>query len=203
MLKKNLKHTVLLLSLAVLLIAGAGTVIAYIHMQTGTVTNSFTPTHVNVEVHEKSFQNNVKTDVSVQNVNEQGSIPAYIRAKVIVTWKKDTSGQTGAGISFDTYGQNPIKGTHYAMTLKEYDSTSKDPRWVEGNDGFYYYTAAVEPGETTDILIDEAKLLSDAGIPDGYYLSVEIVAEGIQSVPVSTVVDAWKVTVDKDGNISN
>ena len=46
------------------------------------------------------------------------------------------------------------------------------------------------------MLIDECKLLENASVPDGYHLSVEIVASAIQSAPDSVVQNMWHVTVE-------
>lgn len=40
-------------------------------------------------------------------------------------------------------------------------------------------------------MIDECKLLDSANVPDGYYLSVEIVASAIQSTPTTVVTENW------------
>ncbi|MBQ5837841.1 MAG: hypothetical protein IIW39_04130, partial [Clostridia bacterium] len=62
--------------------------------------------------------------------------------------------------------------------------------WEKGNDGYWYCKKEVAPEETTGILIEEAKQLKPA--PEGYYLSIEIVASAIQSSPDTTVKTQWK-----------
>ena len=50
----------------------------------------------------------------------------------------------------------------------------------------------------TNELIKECKAVAGKA-PEGYSLSVEIIADAIQSVPTHVVVDSWKVKLDTDG----
>ena len=140
-------------------------------MNTQSVTNTFEPTKVSCAVDE-TLTATEKKDVKVINT---GDIDAFIRAEVVVTWKKQE------GNSYVVYGQRPEKGTDYVVSLN-----LKEDGWVEGNDGFYYFTKAVAPESVsadshfTDILINSCTV---TGTPpsDGYYLSVEIIASAIQA----------------------
>ena len=51
-------------------------------------------------------------------------------------------------------------------------------------------------------MIENIEVLDTANIPDGYFLSVEIVASAIQAKPTSVVTSQWGVTVANDGTIS-
>ena len=44
-------------------------------------------------------------------------------------------------------------------------------------------------------------ILHKTQAPEGYSLSVEIIADAIQSVPKEAVESSWPVKVDADGNI--
>ena len=147
----------------------------------GPVTNTFTPAQVSCEVDE-TFQNNVKSAVSIKNTS---NIDAYIRAYVVVTWK-DAQG--------NVYGKLPVKDTDYTMTMPN------NTKWFKSGD-YYYYPDAVPSGASTGMLIEECKLI---GTPpaDGYSLSVEIIAEAIQSLPAMTVASVWPVTVNADGTLT-
>ena len=79
----NKKVILLAVSLMLILSAAIGGTVAYLIDQTGSITNTFTPAKVTPEVTE-DFTNNVKKDVKITN---KGDIPAYIRVKVVVTWK--------------------------------------------------------------------------------------------------------------------
>ena len=109
-------------------------------------------------------------------VKNTGTAQAYIRASYAVNWL-DGGGNIVAAVPED-----------YSCDLV------KDPQgaWVEGGDGYFYYPDPVDPG-------DEAPSLLTCGVyyPEdpAYTLSVEVVAEAIQSNPAGAAEDAWGVRV--------
>lgn len=153
--------------------------LAFLLSRTDPVVNSFQPSKVTCEINE-TFENGVKTDVSVKNT---GNTTAYIRASIVVSWV-DESGNISA--------VPPSEGTDYSMIL------DLDNGWVQGGDGYYYYTKAVDPSNNTDVLIKECQQLKDKS---GYKLSVNCIASAIQSLPASAVGEAWKVGVDSEGSL--
>lgn len=191
--KKKLSKKSLTLVVSVLLIAifAVGGTLAWLNTKTRGMTNTFTPGKVTTEV-EENLDNDTKSDVKIKNT---GNIDAYIRAMVVVTWKNE-AGEV-------VYGSAPREGIDYNI---EYDMTD----WVLGSDGFYYYTKTVAPSDTTSVLIKSCSPVADrspvdkysADDPTNYYLSVEIVSSGIQSVPTSTVESSWGVTIAEDGTLS-
>ena len=104
----------------------------------------------------------------------------------MVTWK-DAQG--------NVYGQKPAEGRDYTMTMPT------DTGWAAGADGYWYYTSPVANDSSTGVLIDRCALADGAAVPEGYGLSVEIIAEAIQSLPATTVADVWPVTVAADGTL--
>ena len=99
--------------------------------------------------------------------NHSDSVKAYIRAAIVVNWM-DNQG--------NVWATKPVEGKDYEMVINETD-------WTESpaDSGIYYYNKeAVPAGESTEILITSAKPLKDAPA-DGYYLSIEILAQGIQA----------------------
>lgn len=173
------RSLVLVVSVLALVLAVAGGTLAWLTANSGPVTNTFTPAQVSCEVDE-TFQNNVKSAVSIKNTS---NIDAYIRAYVVVTWKNADG---------NVYGK-PVKDTDYTMTMPN------NTKWFKSGD-YYYYPDAVPSGASTGMLIKECKLI---GTPpaDGYSLSVEIIAEAIQSQPDSAVQQAWGVTI-ANGNVT-
>ena len=87
----------------------------------------------------------------------------------------------------------PQEGVDYEINY------SKDTGWAQGTDGYWYYLKPVAPGESTGNLIESCKQLPGAKVPTGYYLSVEIIASAIQSVPAQAVGEAWGVTITENG----
>lgn len=165
------KRSGILLAAVIVLLAGAvGGTWAFLVAQSEPVQNNFTYAHVRCTINEK-FENGVKSDVKIQNT---GDIPAYIRARIVVTWK-NTSGNVSAV---------PVKDTDYTITFNETD-------WTQQGD-YWYCNTAVDATKFTPVLITECKKTGTA--PDGYDLSVEILADAIQSEPASAVTEAWKYT---------
>ena len=199
------KKTVLITSVALLLLVAVGTTLAYVFTKTDPVENRFDPSKVScavVEVVEKgdSSENTAnvvqtgksKTNVQIKNT---GDTDAYIRAAVVVNWMSADGTRVWA--------TKPVKstdGTDGDYTISYAENTG----WEKGSDGYWYYTKSVLPTDgsnLTCILISEAKVLKNAP-QEGYYLSIEIVASAIQAKPTSVVTSQWGVTVANDGSIS-
>lgn len=168
--------------LVLLLSVGTGVALSYLSDKTAPVENTFEAGRVTCSVRE-TFNGNVKSDVKVKNT---GNTEAYIRAAVIATWQT-------VGTSSEIYAIAPIESV-------DYDVIWGDSSWILGGDGYWYYTLPVAPDEETRMLIYELTPKSEA--PDGYSLSVEIVATAIQSSPADVVLNEWGVTVNGDGTIN-
>ena len=182
--KRSKKSIATLVSLILILTIGVGGTLAYLVATTGEVKNTFTPSQVRISVIEDTTSAaGVKKNVQIQNHSATESVKSYIRAAIVVNW------DDGKG---NVWAAKPEKGTDYTMIIGE--------GWTLGTDGYYYHKGAVEAGRSTEVLITEAKPLKNAP-EDGYYLSIEILAQGIQadgimSDNVTTPVEnAW----EKDG----
>ena len=185
-LRRPKRLATLLVSLLLVLGVAVGGTVAFLSTRTDSKENTFTPSEVTCAVTE-TFNNNVKSQVAVKNT---GDTTAFIRAAINVTWmsNQDAANQTVSA-------KVPLKGTDYRITF------AKNTNWILGADGYYYYQLPVDPQVSTEVLIEECKLLESASVPDGYHLSVEIVASAIQSAPDSVVQSMWHVTV-ADGKIT-
>ncbi len=152
---------------ALLMILGIGSTIAFLVDKSGPVENIFTPSHVTSKVLE-DFADNVKSNVRIKNT---GDTPAYIRAAIVVTWKDEKGG--------NVLGQKPELGEDYTMTMGN--------GWTfDEADGFYYYGSkddpiAVAPNGKTDYLITNCQLAEGVTAPAGYGLNVEIICSAIQA----------------------
>lgn len=165
------KRSGILLAAVIVLLAGAvGGTWAFLVAQSEPVQNNFTYAHVRCRIDEK-FENGVKSDVKIQNT---GDISAYIRARIVVTWK-DANGNVSSTV--------PVKNTDYTIAFNEKDWTQQG--------GYWYCKTAVNPNGFTPELISECKKTANANAPKGYDLSVEILADAIQSEPASAVTEAW------------
>lgn len=174
------KSIIVLVALALLFMTGVGTTLAFLVDKTEEVENTFTPSKVACEVDE-TFTNNVKSDVKIKNT---GDTDAYIRATAVITW------QDSAG---NVYGVAPVVDKDYTIAYGN--------GWIVGSDGYYYYPSAVAPASSTTNLINRCTVIGSAP-KEGYTLHVEILAQGIQSVPTNAVAEAWGVTVANDDTIS-
>lgn len=185
-LRRPKRLATLLVSLLLVLGVAVGGTVAFLSTSTGSKVNTFTPSEVTCEVTE-TFKNNVKSNVAVKNT---GDTTAFIRAAINVTWMKNEEAGTEYNAADQTVSAKvPLKGTDYSITLAENNN------WIQGADGYYYYKLPVDPQGSTEVLIEDCKLQESASVPDGYHLSVEIVASAIQSAPDSVVQDMWHVTV--------
>ena len=193
-LRRPKRLATLLVSLLLVLGVAVGGTVAFLSTRTNSKVNTFTPSEVTCAVTE-TFENNVKSRVAVQNT---GDTTAFIRAAINVTWMKDAE----AGTEYDAANQTvsakiPVKDKDYRITFAE------NTNWIKGADGYYYYQLPVDPQGSTEVLIDECKLLENASVPDGYHLSVEIVASAIQAAPEAAVKAAWGdgFSIDASGNL--
>ena len=168
------RSLVLVVSLLALVLVVAGGTLAWLTAQ-DRVSNSFTPAHVSCTV-EETFERGAKSDVKIKNTSD---VPAYIRAYIVVTWK-DADG--------NVYGQLPVEGTDYSMEIN-------NNGWLEDTAGYYYYTSPVAVNGSTGELISQCTEMTEKA-PAGYSLSVEIIAEAIQSLPARAVENAWDVTIN-------
>ncbi len=171
------KQQIFIIALSVLL-CSLISCITFAHLFTGTdpIENIFTDTDVSCDVVEE-FDGEVKKNVLIKN---NGDVQSYIRAAVVVTWVKVDEAGNVIGVA----PQTPVAGTDYEITCPA------DSHWEKGTDGYWYYTLPVDAGKATGIFIDTCEPVSGHA-PDGYYLSVEIVASSIQSTPAEAVTTSW------------
>ena len=168
-----MNRTIVLLVASILLITTAvGSTVAFLTTKTEPVENTFEYAKVSCEVTE-TFDMNAGRCVQVRNT---GTIDAYIRATYVVNWV-DALGNI---VASDPEG--------YSYSLTE----NPDSKWTKIGD-YYYYLTPVAPNDSTL----GSLLTCTATYPDNpeYTLSVEILAEAIQSTPENAVTNAWNVTV--------
>ena len=161
---------------ALVLIIGAvvGGTLAYLAARTDAIVNTFNPAKVDITV-EENFKGSTKKDVKITN---NGDTEVYIRATYVVTWKDAAE---------NVYPEQPQPGVDYTISL----NPKQD--WFYYN-GYYYYTAPVAPRASTGVLIDSCTPVAERA-PEGYTLSVNVLASAIQSVPAEAVGQAWGVSI--------
>lgn len=161
---------------ALVLIIGAvvGGTLAYLAARTDAIVNTFNPAKVDITV-EENFKGSTKKDVKITNT---GDTEVYIRATYVVTWKDAAE---------NVYSEQPQPGVDYTISL------NLEQGWVYYN-GYYYYTEPVAPRASTGVLIDLCTPVAER-TPEGYTLSVNVLASAIQSVPAEAVGQAWGVSI--------
>ena len=175
-----MNRTIVLLVASILLITTAvGSTAAFLITKTEPVENTFEYAKVSCEVTE-TFDMNAGRCVQVRNT---GTIDAYIRATYVVNWV-DAQGRIAA---------SDPEGYSYSLT------ENPDSAWTE-KDGYFYYTSSIAPGASTAGSLLACKVTYPEN-PE-YTLSVEVLAEAIQSTPDNAVQDAWGVTVNADGKLT-
>ena len=108
-------------------------------------------------------------------VKNTGTAQAYIRASYAVNW---LDGEENIVVAApEGYRCDPVEN---------------QDDWTEGGDGYFYYPYPVDPGSETPSLLTCS--VSRPENPE-YTLSVEVVAEAIQSDPAEAAEEAWGVTV--------
>lgn len=159
------RTAVLLIAVLLLISMAVGSTAAFLVTKTEPVVEDFAYAQVSCQV--------TRSDnaLAVQNT---GTAQAYIRASYAVNWL-DREENIVAAVPED-----------YSCDLAE------NPQWEKGGDGYFYYPAPVAPGGETPSL-----LTCSPSYPENpeYTLSVEVVAEAIQSTPAEAAEDAWSVRV--------
>lgn len=120
----------------------------------------------------------VTDTLAVQNT---GTAQAYIRASYAVNWL-DVNGNIVAVVP-EGYSCDPVEN---------------QDDWTEGGDGYFYYSYPVDPGSETPSLLTCSVSYP---VDPAYTLSVEVVAEAIQSNPAEAAAEAWGVGVS-DGMLT-
>lgn len=146
---------ILILSLAV------GGTFAYLKAVTNKVENQFAPARVACIVNSGSD--------GTFDVKNDSDVDAYIRAAIVVNWMDDNGN---------------VRGIAPVATEVDIKVNTTD-WWQDSNTGYYYYKRLVSSEEVTEDLITSFGLGEGATVPNGYQLSVEVVAEAIQAAGVS------------------
>ncbi len=176
-----------LLCAALLLVAGVGSVFAYIiidgsNQEEKQVEVTFTPGAVTCSVDENT------------TVTNTGNVSAYVRAALILNW-----------VGTDDEGNEYV----YGGSSPESVDFTRGTDWVKGADGYYYYTSTVAPSGTTTQLVADTSVLTNSSAE--YTLRYTIIAEAIQaegvdSNAVPAISDAWgsdKVSFTIDPSTKN
>lgn len=170
-------------------IAVGGT-IAFLTDWTKPITNTFQMSTVNIDITDK-VEEGVKYNVGVTNTSTDG-VPIYARIRFVTYWENDK----GEIVASD---EQPILPFEPGSQDKDGKKMALDTEnWFECN-GYYYYRHQLNKGDTAE-LFDSFIMAQDE--KKGLHQVLEVLAEGIQSMPAEAVQTAWGLTVDFNGDLT-
>lgn len=160
------RAALLVLSLVTILTVSVSGTLAYLIRSTAPAENTFIPGKITTETEETFDPDGKKTEVHITNAKNDGSLPVYVRAKVLFNWVKD-----GKVL------EEPVKAADLDIKWVGNTSTTK---WAE-HDGYYYYQEVLMPGKTTTPdLIESCEPVQGAG-PENAQLQVTILTQTLQA----------------------
>ena len=169
-----MKKALILESILIVLLGISSITYAFLS-KTNTNTNTLvlgTVTPVIMETFDST--NKIKEDVYIKN---NGNIDIYVRVALVFSFE-DSNGVI--------LSEEPIEDDDYTITF------SSSTNWVLGSDGYYYYKDKIPANSRTDILIDSCENIKN--YTDKSF-TLDIVVQGIQASPSSSVTEAWGVSV--------
>ena len=171
----KLKKILTLMCCAVLLVCiSVGATVAYLTSQ-DTVTNTFTVGNVSIVLNEPNWDQTGAAEAfdvypgealaKDPTVTNDGKNPCFVRISV-TNLDQFAAEFNGAQIIYRT----------------DYVDNALGTNWVKGNDGYFYYSKVLNPGETTDALFDQIvipkELTNDAPAKDIVVTAYAVQAQG-------------------------
>ena len=184
---RKLRYAALLVVI-VFSFAVSGT-LAYFMMSTVSIENDFVPARLSIVIHEEFTKDDddkyVKSNVTVENAEIPGfTSQAYIRVKLVPSWRDASGNVTGVAASLDTPGI-----TYDIDVIENFNLIG----------GYYYYKGILAPGESTPVLIRSLTVDYSAftGTPyEGLTFELSVLAEGLNDAP-GAAETAWGMAYNK------
>lgn len=148
---KNRKHFLAVSLLMLVLVVGAAVTVALGLASTDPVVNTFKAADHETEI-EEEVDGKLNKDVTVTNTAEES--PAFIRVRLVVSPEEKA-----------------------VLKFAPNDSPDVGNNWEDGKDGFYYYTKAVAPGDSTEQLLDSVAIKEGTDFEVGETLDVTVYEE--------------------------
>lgn len=163
-----------------LLVALAGTVVAYMVHRTASKQNVFHFANISHQVN-ISGSGNIRTSLTVENT---GEMDVYVRVRFVSNW---------------------VNGTDLMAKPSEIPVVADldTGNWIyDATNYTYYYKHKLEADgdKTPDLLAGGTITLKVSS--EGYNQTFEVVSEAIQAEPDDAVIEAWGATVDANGVIT-
>lgn len=174
------------------------------------VTNNFENANVDIEVDEEFEEPNnwIGTKVDkVVRVENKSTVPVLVRVSITPSWSNDKDGNEPflGNISESVIKLN-FEDTNGNSNLTNSIDVAK--KWIKGNDGYYYYTSALEIEDEMDseknktsVLLESVQaIINESTVGEEFvnlyadkYLQVDVKSEAIQ-ISEKSYVDIWNIT---------
>ena len=192
------KSMIVIAMVALLLTFTVSGTIAWLAASTDEVVNVFEPGKVKTDIPEK-IEDGFKTEIAVKNDREAGStVPVFVRVSVSGYYVKDVN-VNGSTVQEIVKQWDGTFSVNDAMNTGTGDGIANG-KWMKGDDGFYYYSGSVAPGEVTTNLLQSGKGIDlNPREDDGTYLVVNVIHQSIQYKPAEAVESVWPVKAKING----
>lgn len=180
----SLKSKLLVSLLAVALVVGVGTTIAYLQATTGLLTNTFAMAEVDTEISEDITEGN-KT-VTIEN---KGDSAVYVRARILVSGVNPEN-VTISSVEKTSIGKNEVV---LVMPKTEHWDLVSNPNVLYNGD-FIYYNAKLESGAFTEKLLEKVQVGSGVDLDT---FSVTITHESVLASGYDSAQNAFAAAENK------
>lgn len=167
-----------------------GGAIAFLTAYTEPITNTFQMSTVDIDITDK-VEGGIKKDVGVTN-NSTDGVPIYARIRFVTYWENDK----GEIVASD---EQPILPFEKGAEDGSGNPMEIPKDWFKCN-GYYYYAKPISTNTTVQLF---ESFRMDVDEEKGLHQVLEVLAEGIQSMPAEAVQTAWGLTVDSNGDLTD
>lgn len=170
---KKITIRVLLSVLLVAVVAVGGT-LAYLYATDSPLLNTFTLADVHTEIEEPESGTAVTKDPKIQN---EGKSPVYVRARAVISG-----------------GDADVIEANNWITI-----VYNEPVWVNGGDGFYYYTDILQPkAEGAGVYPTTSELFTDVTVSNEVSKEAEFYLDVYQESVLAPADGTWTLQAAKD-----
>lgn len=149
------------------------------------VNNEFGVGNIEASIDENGFRevkdwNGSKKD-KIVNIENTGNVDCLVRVAIIPRWKDNEE-----YVLLDTSKVELNFSQDMVGDINKVDLPTT--KWLDGNDGYYYYMSVVKPNDSTVALLEFVNLKSDSD--DSKYLektlSIDVKVEVVQATEIGT-----------------
>lgn len=179
----SLKSKLLVSLLAVALVVGVGTTIAYLQATTGLLTNTFAMAEVDTEIREDITEGN-KT-VTIEN---KGDSAVYVRARILV------SGVNPENVTISSVEKTSIGENEVVLVMPDDQDWPLVEKKQLYDGSFIYYTKKLESGASTGQLLQKVQVGSGVDLDT---FSVTITHESVLASGYDSAQNAFAAAENK------